>query len=89
MDSTFATISLVLVSLSLTASYNIGLGRADITGPAAEIGMMGYAKFGQRARGIHTRLYSRAFIVENVDTDSRVVFVSVDVPWWVGLSKGE
>ena len=29
--------------------------------------------------GIHTRLYSRAFIVEDVDTDSRVVFVSVDV----------
>ena len=79
MDSALATVSIILVSLSLTASYNIGLGRADITGPAAEIGMMGYAKFGQRARGIHTRLYSRAFIVqEDVDTDSRVVFVSLD-----------
>merc|ERR1719422_3022053 len=56
--------------------YNIGIGRADVTGPAAEIGMMGYAKQGQNAGGIHTRLFSRAFIIE--DPETRVVFVSID-----------
>ncbi|KFM73035.1 hypothetical protein X975_00114, partial [Stegodyphus mimosarum] len=28
--------------------YKIGVGIADITGPAAEINMMGYAQIGQR-----------------------------------------
>jgi len=56
--------------------YNIGIGRADVTGPAAEIGMMGYAKQGQNTGGIHTRLFSRAFIIE--DPETRVVFVSID-----------
>merc|ERR1711970_321717 len=61
-----------------TAEYNVGVGRADITGPAAEIGMMGYAKQGQNTAGIHIRLYSRAYIVEDPETGVRVVFVSAD-----------
>merc|ERR1719259_1256028 len=40
--------------------------------------MMGYAKQGQNTAGIHIRLYSRAFIVEDPATGTRVVFVSVD-----------
>ena len=44
--------SLALVLGVITADcYNIGLGRADVTGPAAEIGMMGYAKQGQNTGG--------------------------------------
>ena len=35
-----------------------------MTGPAAEIIMMGYAKTSQSTHGIHTRLFSRAFIFE-------------------------
>jgi len=58
--------------------YNVGVGRGDVTGPAAEIGMMGYAKQGQNTKGIHTRLFSRAFIIEDVESGTRVVFVSVD-----------
>ena len=85
-------ISVVLASVH---GYNVGVGRADVTGPAAEIGMMGYAKQGQNTKGrnyiilnftfytkynfsgIHTRQYSRAFIIED-DDKSRVVFVSID-----------
>ena len=37
---------------------------------------MGYANPAQSARGIHIRLFSRAFIIES--GGSRVVFVSVD-----------
>uniref|UniRef100_A0A3Q4B427 Neutral ceramidase n=1 Tax=Mola mola TaxID=94237 RepID=A0A3Q4B427_MOLML len=57
--------------------YLIGVGRADCTGPPAEVPLMGYANTEQTAAGIHTRLYSRAFIVD--DGRRRVVFVTADV----------
>ncbi|XP_018536315.1 neutral ceramidase [Lates calcarifer] len=57
--------------------YLIGVGRADCTGPPAEIPLMGYANPQQTAAGIHTRLYSRAFIID--DGKRRVVFVTADV----------
>ncbi|XP_040061701.1 neutral ceramidase [Ixodes scapularis] len=56
--------------------YDIGIGIGDITGPAAEIGMLGYAKSGQVTAGIHFRVYSRAFIIG--DGTSRVVIVNID-----------
>lgn len=59
------------------SSYLIGVGRADCTGPVAEVPLMGYASPDQTAGGIHTRLYSRAFIVAN--NSERVVFVSADI----------
>lgn len=58
------------------ASYSIGVGRADSTGPAAEIVFMGYAKMDQKGNGIHLRTFSRAFIID--DGEERYVFVSVD-----------
>ncbi|XP_014872168.1 neutral ceramidase [Poecilia latipinna] len=57
--------------------YLIGVGRSDCTGPPAEIPLMGYANPQQTAAGIHTRLYSRAFIID--DGSRRVVFVTADV----------
>ncbi|KAM6964436.1 neutral ceramidase isoform 1-T2 [Tautogolabrus adspersus] len=57
--------------------YLIGVGRADCTGPPAEIPLMGYANPQQNAAGIHTRLFSRAFIID--DGRKRVVFVTADV----------
>lgn len=56
--------------------YNIGVGIYDVTGPAAGVNMMGYANPAQINNGIHLRLFSRAFILD--DTQRRVVFVSVD-----------
>ena len=38
---------------------------------------MGYATLDQTAGGIHTRLYSRAFIVD--DGRKRVVFITADI----------
>jgi len=60
-----------------TGSYLVGTGIYDITGPAAEIGMMGYADSSQKTAGIHTRLRARTFIVG--DGQKRVVFVSADL----------
>lgn len=62
--------------VAANTDYNVGIGIADNTGPAAEIGMMGYAKAGQNTGGIHIRLFSRAFIFEQ--SGKRSVFVSID-----------
>ncbi|XP_034864277.1 neutral ceramidase isoform X2 [Mirounga leonina] len=61
------------------SGYHIGVGRADCTGQVADINLMGYSKTGQNARGILTRLYSRAFIMAEPDGSNRVVFVSIDI----------
>ncbi|XP_056627837.1 neutral ceramidase [Triplophysa dalaica] len=57
--------------------FLIGVGRADCTGPVADVPLMGYANTDQTARGLHTRLFSRAFIVD--DGSKRVLFVTADV----------
>jgi neutral ceramidase len=64
-------------SMPQDASYLVGAGIYDITGPAAGIVMMGYAVPAQKTSGIHMRLRSRAFIVG--DGNKRVVFVSAEL----------
>lgn len=71
----------VIFTLKASASspFLIGSGIYDITGAAAEINMMGYAQPMQLTQGIHSRLWSRAFIIASADGSSRVVFVSADM----------
>ena len=59
------------------SDYWIGLGSYDITGPAADVNMMGYANAEQIASGLHFRLRARAFIVAE-PKGNRVVFVNLD-----------
>ncbi|XP_005154078.2 putative neutral ceramidase C [Melopsittacus undulatus] len=66
-------------SSKVRANYLLGVGRADCTGPVAEIPLMGYAKTDQVGGGLLTRLYSRAFIMAELDDSRRVVFVSTDI----------
>ena len=47
--------------------YLVGIGKADVTGPVVEIGMMGYASLDQKGTGLRQRLFSRAFIVGDVN----------------------
>jgi len=63
-----------VVSIS---KYLIGLGSYDITGPAADVNMMGYANTEQIASGVHIRLRARTFIVAEPQ-GNRVVFVNLD-----------
>lgn len=49
----------------------------EIKSPVYHMSQMGYANLDQTAGGIHTRLFSRAFIVD--DGSRRVVFVSADI----------
>lgn len=66
-------------SPALSASpYQVGMGSYDITGPAADVNLMGYANAGQIAAGIHFRLKARAFIVADEPDGKRVVFVNLD-----------
>ncbi|XP_066146802.1 neutral ceramidase isoform X2 [Euwallacea fornicatus] len=67
----------VCMAFSATlATYQVGVGRADMTGPSAEITLMGYAKLTQKGCGIHLRQYARAFIFD--DGTNRVLYVSAD-----------
>ncbi|KAK4766901.1 hypothetical protein SAY86_014652 [Trapa natans] len=59
------------------SNYLIGLGNYDITGPAADVYMMGYANMEQTASGLHFRLRARTFIVAEPQ-GNRVVFVNLD-----------
>lgn len=64
---------------SSSSNYLVGMGSYDITGPAADVNMMGYANTGQSAAGIHMRLRARVFIVaEPADGAKRIVFVNLD-----------
>ncbi|KAH6647662.1 Neutral/alkaline nonlysosomal ceramidase [Truncatella angustata] len=59
--------------------YLLGVGKADITGPAVEINFAGYADTAQTGTGIRQRIYSRAFIVGDVNNPAdRFVYVILD-----------
>ncbi|KAK4226513.1 Neutral/alkaline nonlysosomal ceramidase [Podospora fimiseda] len=59
--------------------YLLGVGKADITGPVVEINMMGYADPKQVGTGLRQRLYSRAFIVGNMNhPEDRFVYLVLD-----------
>ncbi|MFC9438005.1 neutral/alkaline ceramidase [Nocardia sp. NPDC057030] len=56
-----------------SGGYELGVGISDITGPAAECGMMGYSQLEQQTAGIHLRPRARAFIIGSAGR--RIVFV--------------
>ncbi|MCE7003858.1 neutral/alkaline ceramidase [Kibdelosporangium philippinense] len=74
--------ALVFTGLPATAApepYLIGRGISDVTGPAAENGMMGYSSFDQKTTGIHQRQRSRAYIVVDRESNKRVAYVNADL----------
>ncbi|KAI9988437.1 hypothetical protein PInf_021849 [Phytophthora infestans] len=62
-----------------TATYNIGVGKSDITGPAAQVVMMGFASSDESSAGILNCLYARAFLIQDAITRKRVMFVHCDL----------
>ena len=75
----FAVNTSAITNCNGNTSFKIGRGVYDITGPAAELGMMGYAVLEQKTSGIHMRLRSRAFVIESPCNGNRVAFVSADL----------
>ncbi|MBE7188216.1 neutral/alkaline non-lysosomal ceramidase N-terminal domain-containing protein [Jatrophihabitans endophyticus] len=56
--------------------FRVGRGVADSTGEVAECGLLGYGKAEQQAAGLHTRLRSRAFVIEDADGSCVLLVVS-------------
>jgi neutral ceramidase len=73
-----STLLILLCSSISTLCYKIGTGISDITGPSVQVMLMGYALLGQNGEGILQRLWSRAYIIVDEETDSRIVFVNTD-----------
>ena len=60
-------------------NLKIGVGKYDVTGPCAELGFMGYWDFAQKGLGIHSRLYSRAFVFEDLSNGKSAAIVCADI----------
>jgi neutral ceramidase len=63
----------------MTMKYRVGRGLADITGEAAECGMLGYGVASQQTAGLHNRLRARAFVIA-ADGDTRLLLVVCELP---------
>lgn len=59
--------------------YLIGRAVRDITGESADVGFLGYGTTGQVGRGIHMRLHSRAFVIEDPATGAHAALVVADL----------
>ncbi|KAI1175916.1 Neutral/alkaline nonlysosomal ceramidase [Nemania sp. FL0916] len=60
--------------------YLIGVGKGDITGPTVEINFAGYADLSQVGTGLRQRIFSRAFIVGDVNNpQDRFVYLVLDM----------
>jgi neutral ceramidase len=64
------------------AGYRVGVGIGDITGEAAEVGMLGYADPGQTTEGLASRQWARAFVIADA-AGHHVAFVSTEVDYMV------
>lgn len=78
-DAPLASRSLQKSLDSTAQQYLLGVGKADITGPVVEINFMGYANASQVGSGLRQRLYSRAFIIGDVDSpEDRFLYLVLD-----------
>lgn len=57
----------------------IGVGIHDVTGACVDIAFMGMSDFFQVGEGIHSRLFSRAFVIEDLTSNKSVVIVCADL----------
>lgn len=73
----FVVFSHCCLTAFANSTYLIGLGSYDITGPAADVNMMGYANAEQIVSGVHFRLRARTFVVAEPGGE-RIAFVNLD-----------
>ncbi|KAH8695610.1 putative neutral/alkaline nonlysosomal ceramidase [Talaromyces proteolyticus] len=58
---------------------SVGVGKADITGPVAEVVFAGYANFTQTGTGLRHRLFARTFIFANpANTTNTFIYTVLD-----------
>jgi neutral ceramidase len=64
---------------SSRGDYIVGAGLYDITGPVQGLTMNGYVRLEQKTAGIETRLWSRAFYIEDPASEKSTVIVTADI----------
>lgn len=62
-----------------TSSFSVGRGKADVTGPVMGQTMFGYGEIKQKTSGIHTRQWSRAFVIRQNQSGKMVALVNLDI----------
>ncbi|RAL09545.1 neutral/alkaline ceramidase [Aspergillus homomorphus CBS 101889] len=74
-----ATSAASATSVAEDGTFLLGAGKADITGPVAEVIFNGYASLDQVGSGLRQRIYSRAFIVANPqNTSDTFIYLVLD-----------
>ncbi|WP_372366704.1 neutral/alkaline non-lysosomal ceramidase N-terminal domain-containing protein [Candidatus Uabimicrobium sp. HlEnr_7] len=73
----FLVILVAIITCISAENFKVGTGVYDVTGPAGDVTMAGFARTDMLTGGIHTRLRARAFVVEA--SGKRVVFVCADL----------
>lgn len=58
--------------------FEVGMGLSDITGPAADAGLMGYVVPAQKSAGLYMRQWAKALVVVSPCNGKRVLFVVLD-----------
>eukprot|EP00924_Labyrinthula_sp_SR-Ha-C_P003199 maker-scaffold_15-snap-gene-2.20-mRNA-1 protein AED:0.01 eAED:0.01 QI:141/1/1/1/1/1/5/46/779 len=59
----------------LSKAFWVGIGKSDVTGPVADVGLMGYADPVQLGSGILMRLYARSFLILPEDEDKEPMLI--------------
>lgn len=59
--------------------YNIGTGISDITNPAIGLVMQGMADPDQKTTGVESKIYARAFAIQDCSSGKAVVIVIADI----------
>ncbi|RLO13857.1 hypothetical protein DYB28_014546 [Aphanomyces astaci] len=78
MIRTLSFVCLVIAATFARARYLIGIGKADITGPTAEVVFAGFADSNEKGSGLLNRQFARAFVVQDDSTNSRILLVNCD-----------
>ncbi len=69
--------------------YEVGTGKADITAFKKDVGMMGYGMFHNRITGVETPLKVRAFVIRDLTTKRKVVFVNAEIAFiTISIKRG-
>ncbi len=69
--------------------YQIGTGISDITNPAIGLIMQGMADPDQKTTGVESKIYARAFVIKDVNSDRSVVIVIAEILAGVEAVKSE
>ena len=89
MRPTLVLLLMIFCWPQVQASWLIGVGKSDITGPITDVVTFGYGDSSHVTAGLHDRLWARAFIVEDRKTNAQVTIVVISAGAVFGNVKRE